>query len=116
MIQHVALETHPADVEEAIAFWRIVGFARVEPPLSLADRTTWVQRGSTQIHLLWTDHPSAPQQGHAAVVVDRYEETLAALREAGFAPEPRQEHWGAARSFVRAPGGHRVELMSASPV
>jgi hypothetical protein len=49
------------------------------------------------------------------VLVADYDSTLAALRGAGFDPEPRKEHWGAARSFVRNPAGHRVELMAGSP-
>jgi hypothetical protein len=38
-----------------------------------------------------------------------------ATPSSGFDPEPRQEHWGAPRSFVRDPAGNRVELMSAPP-
>jgi hypothetical protein len=38
-----------------------------------------------------------------------------ALRAAGFDPEPRDEHWGCPRSFVRNPAGHRVELMQCAP-
>jgi catechol 2,3-dioxygenase-like lactoylglutathione lyase family enzyme len=41
--------------------------------------------------------------------------TLEALRRAGFEPEPRREHWGAPRCFVRDPAGHRVEIMAAPP-
>ena len=53
--------------------------------------------------------------GHFAVVVDDYDRTLERLRADGFEPEPREEHWGAPRSFVRDPAGNRVELMSAPP-
>jgi catechol 2,3-dioxygenase-like lactoylglutathione lyase family enzyme len=116
VLQHVALETRRADGPAALRFWRLLGFEPVDPPPSLRDRADWVQRGETQIHLLWSDEPVAPPEGHAAVVVDDYESTLGRLREAGHDPEPRTEHWGAPRSFVRAPGGHRVELMSAPPM
>ena len=115
MLQHVALEVRPDDGERCAAFWELVGFDRVEPPPALADRTIWVQRDGTQIHLLHTDDPVAPPQGHAAVVVEDYDSVLAALRDHGFDPEPRTEHWGAPRSFVRDPAGHRVELMAAPP-
>jgi catechol 2,3-dioxygenase-like lactoylglutathione lyase family enzyme len=57
----------------------------------------------------------APPAGHAAVVAPDYDEVLDALRRAGFDPEPRREHWGAPRCFVRDPAGHRVEIMSAPP-
>ena len=53
--------------------------------------------------------------GHFALVVEDYDATLDKLREAGFDPDPRQEHWGAPRSFVRDPAGNRVELMSEPP-
>ena len=115
MIQHVALETAPGDREASIAFWRLLGFEPVEPPETLRDRADWLQAGATQIHLLWTDSPVAVPEGHVAVVASDYDATLERLRAAGFEPDPRKEHWGAPRSFVRAPGGHRVEVMAAPP-
>ena len=115
MIQHVALETRRTDGPPAEAFWRLLDFVPVVPPETLRDRAAWLQRGATQIHLLWHDAPSAPPEGHVAVVVDDYEGTIARLRAAGYEPEPRTQHWGAPRAFVLAPGGHRVELMAAPP-
>ena len=50
----------------------------------------------------------------AAVALDTHR-IVQRLRAAGFPPEPRTEHWGAPRAFVRAPGGHRVELMAGPP-
>lgn len=115
MLQHVSLEVRPEQVDECVAFWRLLGFERVDPPPSLRDRAAWVERGGTQIHLMHADDPVAPPAGHAAVVAADYDGTLAALRAAGFEPEPRREHWGAPRSFVRDPAGHRVEVMAAPP-
>lgn len=83
--------------------------------MSLRERAAWLQRGPTQIHLLFASDPAAPPQGHAAVLAEDYEATLSALRGAGYEPEPRTEHWGAPRCFVRAPGGHRVEVMAEAP-
>ncbi len=115
MLQHVALELDRKDREAAERFWTILGFETVDPPPSLRERASWLQRGPTQIHLYFTDDPIAPPRGHAAVVAEDYEATLAALREAGYEPDPRAEHWGAPRAFVQAPGGHRVEVMAAPP-
>jgi catechol 2,3-dioxygenase-like lactoylglutathione lyase family enzyme len=115
VIQHVSLETRPEDVGAARAFWTLLGFADVEPPPSLARRSSWLQRGPTQVHLLLTDQPVAPSRGHVAVIVDDYDATLAALRAAGHDVDPRREHWGAPRAYVHAPGGHLVELMAAPP-
>jgi catechol 2,3-dioxygenase-like lactoylglutathione lyase family enzyme len=115
MLQHVAHETRPGDVDAVLSFWSLLGFERVEPPQTLRERTVWVARGATQIHLLLTDDPVVPPFGHAAVVADDYDATLAALRGAGHPVESHAEHWGAPRAFVTDPSGHRVEVMSVAP-
>jgi catechol 2,3-dioxygenase-like lactoylglutathione lyase family enzyme len=115
VIQHVALETAPADGPAATAFWTAVGFVIVEPPPSLRERAVWLERDGTQIHLLWTDEPTVVREGHIAIVVRDYPATLERLRAAGHVVEPRTEHWGAPRAFAWTPGGHRVELMAAPP-
>jgi hypothetical protein len=115
MLQHVSIETRRQDVEACVRFYALIGFAQVDPPPALRERSTWFERDGTQVHLLLTDDPVAPPSGHHAVVVQDYEGTLAALRDAGFEPEPRDEHWGCPRSFVRNPAGHRVELMACAP-
>jgi hypothetical protein len=115
VIHHVALEIRREDVGEAERFWALLGFARVDPPASLRDRAVWLERAGTQVHLMYADDPVAPPSGHVAVVAPDYDAVLASLGAAGFDPEPRPEHWGAPRSFVRMPGGHRVEVMSRPP-
>ena len=115
MIQHVALEVREPYVEACVRFWALLGFERVEAPEALRARSTWVQAGATQIHLLHTQQPGVPPEGHVAVVVADHEATLAALRDAGFEPQPRTRYWGSPRAFVRSPSGHRVELMAFGP-
>ena len=115
MVQHVTLELRREQGEECVAFWSLLGFERVEPPPSLADRAAWLEHGASQIHLLWVEEPVALPSGHVAVVLERYEDTLAALREAGHDPEPRREHWGSPRSYVRDPAGNLVEMMAFAP-
>jgi len=114
-LQHVALETAPADREPLVRFFALLGFVEVRPPASLQGRTRWVQREGLQIHLLFDDQPVAPPSGHVAIVERGYEAAMERLRAAGFEPEQRSQHWGAPRCFVRAPGGHRVEVMAAPP-
>ena len=115
VIHHVALEVAPAQERACIAFYSLLGFREVDPPGSLADRAAWLEREDTQIHLLRTDEPAALPQGHAAVVVPRYEQTLQELQAAGHEPEPRSAHWGSPRAFVHDPAGNRVELMEFPP-
>ena len=115
MIQHVTLETRREDVEDGVAFWALLGFERVDPPGRLAETSAWVQRAGTQVHLTFHDDPTVPPSGHAAVVAEDYEATVARLERAGFACEPREQHWGSPRCFVTSPGGHRVEVMAFPP-
>jgi len=115
MIAHVAIEVREDDAAACVAFWSLLGFEHVRAPAALAARATWVQAGSTQIHLLYADEPVVAPEGHVAVVVGDYDATLRALREAGFEAQPRTEHWGSPRAFVRCPAGHRVELMAVAP-
>jgi catechol 2,3-dioxygenase-like lactoylglutathione lyase family enzyme len=114
-LQHVTLETRRADLDGEVAFWELVGFKPVDPPATLRGSSTWVARRGTQIHLLHADEPVTMPRGHVAVVVDDYPAALERLWVAGHAPDPRREHWGAPRAFVRTPAGHLVELMAAPP-
>jgi catechol 2,3-dioxygenase-like lactoylglutathione lyase family enzyme len=114
-LHHVALETATGDREPLVRFFALLGFEEVAPPTSLQGKSRWVQRDGHQIHLLFSDDPVAPPQGHVAIVERDYAQALDRLRAAGFEPQPRAEHWGAPRCFVAAPGGHRVEVMAAPP-
>lgn len=114
MLHHVGIEVSPADIERTIELWQLLGFELVEPPASLSE-FTWLERNGTQIHLMPTDSPTVPPRGHTAIVIADFEATFNALAEHGFEIERRREHWGAPRAHVISPGGHRVELMAASP-
>jgi catechol 2,3-dioxygenase-like lactoylglutathione lyase family enzyme len=114
-LQHVTLELRESQVEACVDFYALLGFTRVAPPPSLADRAAWLQSGDRQIHLMWVDEPVVAPRGHVAVVAPAYDSVVGALRDAGFEVEPRVEHWGAARSYVHDPAGHLVEVMAAPP-
>jgi catechol 2,3-dioxygenase-like lactoylglutathione lyase family enzyme len=114
-LQHVSVEVEPEKVAACVAFYELLGFRQVDPPASLGERAGWVERDGTQVHLMRRDDAVHPPAGHLALVVDHYEPTVERLRAEGFEVDPRQEHWGAPRSFVRDPAGNRVELMSAPP-
>jgi catechol 2,3-dioxygenase-like lactoylglutathione lyase family enzyme len=115
VIAHVAIEVREQHAGACLRFWALVGFELVSAPPALAPRVRWLQRGGTQVHLLLTEEPVIPPQGHVAVLVEDYDATLSALREHGFDPQPRTEYWGSPRCFVRCPAGHRVELMAFAP-
>lgn len=115
MLHHVSIEIDPAQVEACVACWELLGFTALEAPEELGGYITWLERGGTQIHLIPTEAASVPSLGHAAVAVENFEETFAALEEAGHAPERHRELWGEPRAFVTMPGGHLVEFMAAPP-
>jgi catechol 2,3-dioxygenase-like lactoylglutathione lyase family enzyme len=114
MLQHVSVEVRPDQVDACVAFWAVLGFELVTPPESLR-RFTWVERDGTQIHLMPFEDPVTTVRGHAAVVVDDYEDALTRLRERGFETREGSNAWDAPRSFVRDPAGNHIELMSAPP-
>lgn len=114
-VHHVAIEVRREQALACRDFYGLLGFAEVDPPPALRDRALWVQAKATQIHLLFAERPTVAPDGHVAVVVDDYQATLAALRDAGHEPDPRREHWGSPRAFVRDPAGHRVEVMAFPP-
>ena len=115
MLQHVTLEVRADDVRSCVAFWELLGFTEMEPPPMLRDRFTWVERDDTQIHLVPVDAPVPAREGHVAVVADDYEATLARLTDKGFELREGSNAWDAARSFVRDPAGHLIEVMSKPP-
>lgn len=114
-LQHVTLEVRREREAELVEFYELLGFGRVEPPPSLADRAAWMQAGEVQVHLMWVEEPVTLPAGHIAVVVADYEPTLDALRAAGHEVEPRREHWGSPRAYVHDPAGNLVELMAFAP-
>jgi len=115
MVQHVTLEVRREQGEQVAAFWELLGFARVDPPPSLADRAAWLQHGATQIHLMWVEQPVVLPRGHVAVVLEDWDRDLENLRAAGHEVEPRREHWGSPRAYVHDPAGNLVELMAFPP-
>lgn len=122
MIEHVSFTVSRADSEACAGFYELLGFKRIEPPAGLGDRSIWLKRGDTSLHLMFRDRDGVdiatspePGAGHVAVVVDQYPAVVAALAAAGVTVEPRSEYWSSPRSYVRDPAGNLVELMQAAP-
>ena len=105
-LQHVSLEVRRADAPGELRFWALLGFTEVEPAGTLAEVAAWVQRGPNQIHLLFAEDPVVPPRGHAAVVVDDFDATVAALAEAGLTPKERDAPLG--RRRARSSAARRV--------
>jgi catechol 2,3-dioxygenase-like lactoylglutathione lyase family enzyme len=116
VLHHVSLEIAPEEVERTIEFFGLLGFAQIPAPDQIAPFVTWLESGTSQIHLIHTPEPTTPALGHPAVVARDFESAVAGLRDAGFRVEDADELWGERRSFAVLPGGQRVEVMAAPPV
>jgi catechol 2,3-dioxygenase-like lactoylglutathione lyase family enzyme len=118
MIHHITREITPVQMPDCVHFYGFLGFESVPMPPALEGRAVWLGRpdhaDGVQLHLLMND-TATPQLGHVAFLVTAYADTVARLREAGFEVEPRTEHWGSPRSYVRDPASNLVELMEWAP-
>jgi catechol 2,3-dioxygenase-like lactoylglutathione lyase family enzyme len=114
MIQHVTRQIPPDELDPCIDFYALLGFEPVPVPPGIAGRAIWLQLGPTQMHLMPVAD-AVPEAGHVGVHVADYAGTVARLESAGRPVEPRREHWGAHRGYVRDPAGNLVELMAAPP-
>jgi catechol 2,3-dioxygenase-like lactoylglutathione lyase family enzyme len=118
MIQHVTRDIRRSELEPCSTFYGLLGFEPVPVPAGIEGRAVWLERSGTQIHLMFVDEAVAAERrptGHVGVVVAEYAATVEGLEAAGHRVEPRREHWGAPRSYVRDPAGHLVELMASPP-
>jgi catechol 2,3-dioxygenase-like lactoylglutathione lyase family enzyme len=115
VLHHVTLEVGEADADRFAELLTLLGMAEVPPPPTLGPGFRWFERGGRQLHLALVAEPVAPPRGHAALIVPELESLRPRLRAAGFEVDERRPHWGAARCYVRAPGGHVLELMAAPP-
>jgi catechol 2,3-dioxygenase-like lactoylglutathione lyase family enzyme len=121
MIQHVTRDIRPSELQPCSRFYGELGFEPVPVPAGIEGRAVWLEHagaGGSQIHLRFVDEAVAAARrptGHVGVVISEYDATIARLGAEGHRVEPRREHWGAPRSYVRDPAGHLVELMASPP-
>jgi catechol 2,3-dioxygenase-like lactoylglutathione lyase family enzyme len=116
MIQHVTREIPPDQLARCVEFYGILGYTPVAVPASVEGRAVWLGHsdGGPDLHLMPTAE-TAVERGHVAFVLSRYADVVASLSVAGYEVEPRREHWGSPRAYVRDPAGNLVELMAEAP-
>jgi catechol 2,3-dioxygenase-like lactoylglutathione lyase family enzyme len=119
LIQHVTRPIRREELDDCVRFYGLLGFEQIAVPPGIQGRAVWLAqrahgRPGPHLHLQFTEQP-AREQGHVAFVVEPYEETLDRLRDAGFSIDPRREHWGSPRAYVRDPASNLVELMAKAP-
>ncbi|MDQ6746349.1 MAG: hypothetical protein M3Z27_10100 [Actinomycetota bacterium] len=114
MLQHATREVPPPTLPACIEFYALLGLSQVPTPSGIGDRAVWLAHDVGQIHLMPVEGARA-QSGHVGLVVSDYEQRLVRLRAAGHDVDPRREHWGSPRAYVRDPAGNLVELMASAP-
>ena len=114
MIHHVTRQIPPSALDDCIRFYGALGFERVPEPPGIGARAVWLGAGDTQVHLMPVDDAQV-EAGHVAIVVEDYPATVSALNAAGHDVQPRREHWGSPRAYVKDPAGNTVELMAWAP-
>jgi catechol 2,3-dioxygenase-like lactoylglutathione lyase family enzyme len=119
VIQHVTRQILRSQLADCLRFYGLLGYEQIDVPPGIEGRAAWLaqpgaSRSQPDLHLQFAE-THAPEPGHVAFVVTPYEETLASLRAAGFEIDPRREHWGSPRSYVRDPASNLVELMARAP-
>jgi catechol 2,3-dioxygenase-like lactoylglutathione lyase family enzyme len=116
MIQHVTRQIRADQLARCVEFYGILGYGPITIPGSVEGGAVWLGHadGGPDLHLMPTAD-TVVEQGHVAFVVPAYAEVLARLTGAGFEVEPRREHWGAPRAYVRDPAANLVELMAEAP-
>jgi catechol 2,3-dioxygenase-like lactoylglutathione lyase family enzyme len=114
MIHHVTRQISRSALDDCVRFYGLLGFKRIPEPPGIAGRAVWLRSGATHIHLMLRD--DAPvEAGHVGVIAPNFEAVVSSLRESGHEVEPRREHWGSPRAYVRDPAGNTVELMAWPP-
>jgi catechol 2,3-dioxygenase-like lactoylglutathione lyase family enzyme len=124
MIQHVTREILPSQLDDCVRFYGLLGLLPVAVPPSIGDRAVWLAppdegssddgRPPVQLHLMPTAD-ARPAPGHVAFVLADYDTAVTRLSDAGYEVEPRAQHWGSPRAYVRDPAANIVELMASAP-
>ncbi|WP_225730673.1 MULTISPECIES: VOC family protein [unclassified Nocardia] len=111
-LHHVSINV--SDVDRALDFYvGVLGLTQRPDRPDLGVGGAWLQVGDQQVHLLETRVPPALGQ-HFALLVDRLDVTVAALRSRGLTVSDPALIGRGLQSFVQDPDGNVVELHQAA--
>lgn len=113
-IDHVQLAMPVGAEEAARAFYSgVLGLPEIEKPAVLAVRGgAWFRCGPVQLHLGADAAFQAARKAHPALVVDGFEEFVAALARQGVDIRPEDTVGGRLRATLHDPFGNRIELIA----
>lgn len=114
-LQHANVVIPRGTTAEVAAFYEhVLGLRRIPKPPALDPSGAWFDvDGYAQVHLSERDGERHPDS-HFALVVDDFDETLAALAQNGAPWTEQEDVFGGRRGFTRDPAGNRVELLEAT--
>jgi catechol 2,3-dioxygenase-like lactoylglutathione lyase family enzyme len=112
---HVQLAMPQGGEEKARAFYvRLLGLIELPKPSELAGRGgAWFQCGALQLHLGVELEFRPAKKAHPALRVERLEELLSELRNAGCEVADDTSVQEIRRAFTTDPFGNRIELVAA---
>ena len=115
-LDHVQLAMPAGAEDRARSFYGfLLGLPEVPKPAALASRGgAWFQCGKLQIHLGVENDFRPAKKAHPALVVEGFEELLAALRHAGCEVTEDSSLSEVRRAFTADPFGNRIELVASS--
>ena len=111
-LEHVSITT-PHDLEEQVVGWYrdSLGLEPMEKPSGTRELGAWFQIGDQQVHVTVDEH-NPPKVAHFGLIVDDFEEVVAALRASGSHIEQARDIPGRRRFYTRDPAGNRIEIIA----
>jgi catechol 2,3-dioxygenase-like lactoylglutathione lyase family enzyme len=115
-LDHVQLAIPSGSETLCDAFYvNLLGFHTLEKPPVLAARGgRWYERDGVTLHLGVESDFLAARKAHPAMLIDNYDELVAALAQAGVVVRPDASIPGTTRCHLDDPVGNRIELIDAT--
>lgn len=117
-IDHVQLAMPRGEEMQARSFYGdVLGLIEIPKPAELLGRGgVWFLCGSVQLHLGVEEEFRPAKKAHPALLVTQFEDSIAAMRDAGFKMTDDTSLPNVRRAFISDPFGNRIELVAVNTV
>ena len=117
-IDHVQLAMPRGEEMQARSFYGdVLGLIEIPKPAELLGHGgVWFLCGSVQLHLGVEEEFRPAKKAHPALFVTQFEDSIAAMRDAGFKMTDDTSLPNVRRAFISDPFGNRIELVAVNTV